>query len=272
MQDARGRGRSALNEWRESQPKNFFDNHHLESVLRRHWSKAQWQAHRPTLEHYGLVSAGPLDEAAIINNRVHNLPMLERYSDLGDRIESIEHHGYHAVAKRSTRMESDRRVQRRRTQPSAQALSISRATLEKLAITAPSPVPQASLKAARPREPRASSGLSPGLLTHHYVDRLDGAQFLTEVQGGSDVGANCVEARPDGEAMGTTRWKIFGEKWFCSNADADLILMTARVQDGPDGRRGLGLVATHPARSHAEQLMMRRLKDKLGTRSCPRLK
>ena len=100
MQDARSRGRSALNEWRESQPKNFFDNHHLESVLRRHWSKAQWQAHRPTLEHYGLISAGPLDEAAIINNRVHNLPLLERYSDLGDRIESIEHHpAYHACGK-----------------------------------------------------------------------------------------------------------------------------------------------------------------------------
>lgn len=92
MEDAKTRGRTALKQWRDNQPKNFFENNHLESTLRHHWSDVQWQAHRPTLEHFGSVAAGPLDEAAIINNRGHNLPRLERFTDLGDRIESVEHH------------------------------------------------------------------------------------------------------------------------------------------------------------------------------------
>ena len=274
MQDARGRGRSALNEWRESQPKNFFDNHHLESVLRRHWRKAQWQAHRPTLEHYGLISAGPLDEAAIINNRAHNLPLLERYSDLGDRIESIEHHpAYHACGKA---IYEDGKViaAYKEEEPNllAQALFYISSHVGEAGHNCPVACTAGVVKALRAQgSPELQAAYLPGLLTHHYVDRLDGAQFLTEVQGGSDVGANCVEARPDGEAMGTTRWKIFGEKWFCSNADADLILMTARVQDGPDGTRGLGLfLVPRILPDHTpNNFMMRRLKDKLGTRSMP---
>ncbi len=274
MQDARSRGRSALNEWRENQPKNFFDNNHLESLLKRHWSPAQWQAHRPTLEHYGQVSAGPLDEAAIINNRGHNLPMLERYSDLGDRIESIEHHpSYHMCGKA---IYEDGKViaAYKEEQPNllAQALFYLSSHVGEAGHNCPVACTAGVVKALRAMgSPELQNAYLPGLLTHHYTDRLDGAQFLTEVQGGSDVGANCVEAHPDGEAMGTTRWKIFGEKWFCSNADADLILMTARVKNGPSGTRGLGLfLIPRILPDHTpNRFMMRRLKDKLGTRSMP---
>jgi len=109
----------------------------------------------------------------------------------------------------------------------------------------------------------------PGLLTADFEQRLDGAQFLTELQGGSDVGANAVVAEPDGEAMGTTRWRIRGEKWFCSNAAADLFLMTARVAGGRSGTGGLGLFLVPRVLDDgtANQYRLRRLKDKLGTRS-----
>jgi acyl-CoA dehydrogenase len=74
--------------------------------------------------------------------------------------------------------------------------------------------------------------LLPGLL---HLDRrapehYHGAQFLTEIQGGSDVGANAVRARRDGE-----HFRISGEKWFCSVIDADLYLMTARLDGSPSG-------------------------------------
>jgi alkylation response protein AidB-like acyl-CoA dehydrogenase len=111
----------------------------------------------------------------------------------------------------------------------------------------------------------------PGVLSDVWGQRLDGAQFLTELQGGSDVGANAVEAQPDGEAFGTTRWRIWGEKWFCSNAAADLILMTARYAGGPVGTPGLGLFLV-PRRledGSVNHFRLRRLKDKLGTRSMP---
>ena len=80
--------------------------------------------------------------------------------------------------------------------------------------------------------PRTScaSGSSPPLLETDYDRAQRGAQFLTERHGGSDVGANRVEAVPDGDA-----WRLHGEKWFCSVADADQFLVTARPRGAPDG-------------------------------------
>ncbi|MBM3674804.1 MAG: hypothetical protein FJW88_07565 [Actinobacteria bacterium] len=62
------------------------------------------------------------------------------------------------------------------------------------------------------------------------------SQFLTEVRGGSDVGANATRADPNGDG----RYRISGEKWFCAVADFAQFLVTARVPDGPRGTRGLG--------------------------------
>ena len=274
MEDAKTRGRAALKQWRENQPKNFFENSHLEAALRHHWSNAQWQAHRPTLQHFGAIAAGDLDAAAILNNRAHNLPRLERYTDLGDRIESIEHHpSYHDCGKA---IYEDGKViaAYKEAAPNllAQALFYVSSHVGEAGHNCPVACTAGVVKALRARgSTELQSTYLSGLLTHHYEDRLDGAQFLTEVQGGSDVGANCVEAIPDGEALGTTRWKIVGEKWFCSNADADLILMTARVQDAASGTRGLGLfLVPRILPDHTpNRFTLRRLKDKLGTRSMP---
>ena len=274
MDDAKSRGRTALKQWREEQPKNFFKNSHLEVSLRRHWNDAQWQAHRPTLENFGSVAAGELDEAAIINNRTHNLPLLERFSDLGERLESVEHHPSYHVCGKAIYEDGKVIAALRETQGNllAQALFYISSHVGEAGHNCPVACTAGVVKALKAAgSAELQSAYLPGLLTHHYADRLDGAQFLTEVQGGSDVGANCVEAHPDGEAMGTTRWKIFGEKWFCSNADADLILMTARVQNAPDGTRGLGLfLLPRVLPDHTPNLFtLRRLKDKLGTRSMP---
>ena len=76
----------------------------------------------------------------------------------------------------------------------------------------------------------------PPLLETDYAQAQRGSQFLTEVQGGSDVGANATIARPRADGS----YSITGEKWFCSVADAQQFLVTARVQDGPSGTRGLG--------------------------------
>src|SRR5262249_30420755 len=58
------------------------------------------------------------------------------------------------------------------------------------------------------------------------------AQFMTEKAGGSDVGAADLTAVRDGE-----QWRLFGEKWFCSNADAELAVLLARPQGAPAGSR-----------------------------------
>jgi acyl-CoA dehydrogenase len=99
----------------------------------------------------------------------------------------------------------------------------------------------------------------PPLLETDYDRAQRGAQFLTERHGGSDVGANRVEAAPDGDV-----WRLHGEKWFCSVADADQFVVTARPRGAPDGTRGIGCFLVP---RDGGGFRIRRLKDKLGTRA-----
>ena len=102
-------------------------------------------------------------------------------------------------------------------------------------------------------------------LLEHDVERLyQGAMFMTEQEAGSDVGAVATRARADGD-----RWLLRGEKWFCSNADADLALVLARPEGAREGIRGLGLFLMPRRLPDGEPNRYRivRLKDKLGTRS-----
>ncbi|HXU93712.1 MAG TPA: acyl-CoA dehydrogenase family protein [Gallionella sp.] len=93
-----------------------------------------------------------------------------------------------------------------------------------------------------------------------------GAMFLTEKQGGSDVGANAVTATQHG-----ARWLLNGDKWFCSNVAADAILALARMPGGAPGTKGLGLflVLRREPAGNSATIRIHRLKDKLGVRSMP---
>ncbi|HWS47262.1 MAG TPA: acyl-CoA dehydrogenase family protein, partial [Acidimicrobiia bacterium] len=103
----------------------------------------------------------------------------------------------------------------------------------------------------------------PPLLERDYSHTQRGSQFLTEVQGGSDVGANACVARPAGDGS----YLISGEKWFCSVADADQFLVTARPVGAAEGTRGLGcFVVPRTVDGQPNGFALRRLKDKLGTR------
>jgi alkylation response protein AidB-like acyl-CoA dehydrogenase len=102
-------------------------------------------------------------------------------------------------------------------------------------------------------------------LTQTDMSRLtQGAQFMTEKEGGSDVGKLTTVATRDGDA-----WRLHGEKWFCSNADAAVAMLLARPEGAPAGTRGVGLFLL-PRRlddGTPNNYRIVRLKDKLGTRS-----
>jgi acyl-CoA dehydrogenase len=107
------------------------------------------------------------------------------------------------------------------------------------------------------------------LMPRIYTDKPDelytGAMFLTEKAGGSDVGANLVRADHKSE----DRWLLNGEKWFCSNANAEIIFALARTNPEIKGTRGLGIFLLEPKLPDGSKNAMElvRLKDKLGTRS-----
>jgi alkylation response protein AidB-like acyl-CoA dehydrogenase len=73
-----------------------------------------------------------------------------------------------------------------------------------------------------------------------------------------------VEAVADGG-----EWRLFGEKWFCSVADADQFVVTARPRGARAGTAGIGcfLVPRVIAGGTVNDFRLRRLKDKLGTRA-----
>jgi len=93
-----------------------------------------------------------------------------------------------------------------------------------------------------------------------------GATWMTEIKGGSDLGA-AVEtiARPAGDG-----WRLSGEKYFTSNAGAELAVVAARPEAASAGVRGLALFLVPRHRKDGElNYFIRRLKDKIATRSVP---
>jgi acyl-CoA dehydrogenase len=104
-----------------------------------------------------------------------------------------------------------------------------------------------------------------GRLTTQDFDALaQGAMFMTEQAAGSDIAATEVRAQPDGDAF-----RLWGDKWFCSNPDAGLAMVLARIDGAPAGMAGVSLFllprTLDDGRPNAIQIL--RLKDKLGTRS-----
>jgi alkylation response protein AidB-like acyl-CoA dehydrogenase len=65
-------------------------------------------------------------------------------------------------------------------------------------------------------------------ILQHCKEGIDGefaigAQYLSEIQGGSDVPANQLEAVREGDV-----WKLYGAKFFCSATHADYAVVTAK--------------------------------------------
>jgi acyl-CoA dehydrogenase len=90
------------------------------------------------------------------------------------------------------------------------------------------------------------------------------AQLLTERTGGSDLGALETTATRDGDA-----WLLNGFKWFASNCNGEAFVVLAKPEGAPDTSRGVAsflVLRTRRDGSH-NGVRVRRLKDKLGTRS-----
>jgi acyl-CoA dehydrogenase len=103
------------------------------------------------------------------------------------------------------------------------------------------------------------------LTTTVYEELWQGTQWMTERTGGSDVGALTTVARRDGDGT----WRLWGDKWFCSNANAAMAMTLARPEGAAPGTRGLGmfLVPKHLEDGTKNAWTINRLKDKLGSRS-----
>lgn len=92
-------------------------------------------------------------------------------------------------------------------------------------------------------------------------------QWMTETAGGSDVGRTQTVARRDDHG----NWRLSGLKWFTSATTSEMALTLARPEGAPEGSKGLGLFRIHRVLDDGSRnaIVVRRLKDKLGTRALP---
>jgi alkylation response protein AidB-like acyl-CoA dehydrogenase len=90
------------------------------------------------------------------------------------------------------------------------------------------------------------------------------AQLLTERAGGSDLGTLETTATRNGDA-----WLLNGFKWFASNCDGQVFVVLAKPEGAPDSSRGVATFLVLRTRRDGTRngIRIRRLKDKLGTRS-----
>ncbi|MFX1592765.1 MAG: acyl-CoA dehydrogenase family protein [Promethearchaeota archaeon] len=108
-------------------------------------------------------------------------------------------------------------------------------------------------------------------------DYARGAQFVSEIQGGSDVPANLVEAvfeKEEGPDGISNCWRIYGQKFFCSATHADYAVVTAKPKGVKSSTRVASFVVPSwlPGNKEKEirnSFTIDRLKQKLGTAELP---
>ena len=263
--------RARLAEWEAFKPSNFYhDDRYLQAALATRMGRDRLDEARPVLDEAGADSAGVISRACGELDQPEHLPRLEGWSPIGERTtEILFHPTHHEIGRRVWRsgvlsvLGEPGHVTLHTALYYLFALNGEGPHLCSLACTA------GLIKAIqRCGSDEMRRAWLPRLLDRDYDRRWHGAQFLTEVQGGSDVGANACVARPTG-AEG--RWRLDGEKWFCSNVSADLYVVSARPEGAPDGTAGIGLFVV-PRRlddGRPNGVAIRRLKNKLGTRTLP---
>jgi alkylation response protein AidB-like acyl-CoA dehydrogenase len=244
----------------------------LGDLLRIHLPDALFQHIAPHLDRLGALAGGTLDECARLADR--HVPVLHQRDRFGRDAQWIEYHPAYRELERAAFGEFG-----------IHAMSIRKGILgwpDKYPIVAkhaftflfnqaefglgcPINVTDGCAKLLANFGSKELQDKYLDGLTQTDMDRLtQGGQFMTEKEGGSDVGTLTTTAVQDGE-----HWRLTGEKWFCSNADAEVVMLLARPQGAVDGTRGVGLflmprVLDDGSPNHYRII---RLKDKLGTRS-----
>ena len=244
----------------------------LQDLLRIYLPGAAHAALTPHYARLGVLAGGRLDELARIADR-HG-PVLHHRDRYGNDEDWIEYHPayremeaiafgdfqFHAMAHRAGVLGQD-----------APLPAVAKYAFQYLFVQAefglmcPVSMTDTSIHLIRKfAGPTLQAYLLPKMLSADLATMWKGAQFMTERAGGSDVGAIETRAVRDGD-----HWRLAGDKWFNSHADADVALTLARPDGAPAGTRGLALFALPRRRRDGTRNAYRviRLKDKLGTKS-----
>jgi acyl-CoA dehydrogenase len=244
----------------------------LKDLLRIHLPDALFRHIEPHLDRLGALAGGHLDECARLADR--HVPVLHQRDRFGRDAQWIEYHPAYRELERAAFGEFG-----------IHAMSLRKGILgwpEKYPVVAkhaftflfnqaefglgcPINVTDGCAKLlANFGSEALKAGYLDGLTQTDMNKLTQGGQFMTEKEGGSDVGTLATSAVQEGD-----HWRLSGEKWFCSNADAEVVMLLARPQGAVGGTRGVGLFLMPRKLDDGSPNHYRivRLKDKLGTRS-----
>ncbi|MPZ28784.1 MAG: acyl-CoA dehydrogenase [Micromonosporaceae bacterium] len=246
----------------------------LPGWLRRHLG-GEDRAATSRLTALSAEVAGPLREAH--RQAEANPPRLRRYDPWGERVDRVETPAgwqTHRAAAARHALVALPYLPGARAQWGARARVVQHALLHLYApesATYSCPVAMSDAAAAllcHPEvDPPVREAWLPRLVSTDPATVLTSGQWMTETAGGSDLAGAATTARPAGD-----RWRLTGDKWFCSAIDADVAVALARP-DGADG--GSRTLAPFLVPRYAEDggtatgIRIHRLKDKLGTRALP---
>ena len=245
----------------------------FDSFLGLYLEKSIHEHLRPHLEKLGAMAGSTLDDLAATADR--NPPELHHRSRAGEDKQWIEKHPAYRELERVAFSEYGLAAMSHRpgvlgwAQPLPPAAKYALTYLyvqAEFGVCCPLSMTDSLTRTLRKfGDPALVARYLPALTSQDFEHLTQGAMFMTEQGAGSDVGATATRAVRDGEA-----WRLYGDKWFCSNADADVALVLARPDGGEPGTRGLSLFLL-PREIDGKRNAYRiiRLKEKLGTRGMP---
>jgi acyl-CoA dehydrogenase len=252
---------------------NFFDiDHQFQSLLPLYLTQAELDHFSPHFERMGEVAGGQLNQLAMVADK--NGPVLHPRDRFGRDIDWIEYHPAYREMEKICWGDFQMAAMAHRpgalgwpeiTSPPVKYAFQYMFSQSEFGLLCPLSVSETSAYHFEWNDnPKLKEMFWEGLTTLDFDKRLTGTQFMTEKAAGSDVGEATLMAVADGE-----HWRLYGEKWFCSHADADVALLLARVEGAPAGTKGLGLFAMPRRLEDGSRNSYRivRLKDKLGTKS-----
>ena len=253
----------------------------------------------PHLEHLGGLAGGALDTLA--HTADHNPPKLEHRTRAGLDVQRIVKHPAYVELERAAFSQYGLAAVSHRAgvlgwpapmPPAAKYAMTYLYVQAEFGVCCPLSMTDSLTRTLRKfASPELVARFLPQLTSTDFDALYQGAMFMTEQGAGSDVAATetravhsalhsvLPSALPSAvEAAGQDgSWQLYGDKWFCSNPDADLAMVLARPETNSEsgggsaqpGIKGLSLflLPKRLADGSPNHYRIVRLKDKLGTRS-----
>ena len=236
------------------------------SLLRVYLGQAAFEVLEPKLVELGRRAANELDVLAATADK--NPPTLRHRTRRGEDLQSIDKHPAYVELERVAYSELGLASMSHRGEAIAPLVKYALTFLfvqAEFGLCCPVSMTDSLTRTLRKFGSAALiERFLPSLVSQDFDTLFQGAMFMTEQAAGSDVAGISTQAKKVGDG-----WRITGDKWFCSNPDADLAMVLAHVDGAAGGMKGLGLfllpkMLDDGTRNHYRIV---RLKDKLGSRS-----